>query len=289
MNKLLEQFPWFGIALGMNRSLTLYVYRCTVFLEQASSIKTVTLEIIQPPTGPVCPGQEVILTCTVVQTGAVTVLFLNWRLGSTALSVQYGSSSPSSGPDTLGGFITTAVFMTSTTSTVIVSNATLTSAALSNSNSTLSCISPPQDNTQRATIIVAGIEYCLCLCVLLHLYLHNNNIGAEGMPFGLQITASVSLTWLPPPNTNCTFNYTVNITNSSCSMTVYSSSTSLILTDLLTRGQNYSFAVAVTDSIGQYGPWSDQLRIVWEGELIIRSVVCLYPLHFALKSTWISF
>ena len=207
------------------------------------------------------------------------MLFLNWRLGSTALSVQYGSSNPSSGSHTLGDFITTAVFMTSTTSTVIVSNATLTSAALSNSNSTLSCISPPQDNTQRATIIVAGMEYCLC--VLLHLYLHNNNAGAEGMPDELQITASASLTWLPPPSTNCTFNYTVNITNSSCSMTVYSSSTSLILTDLLTRGQNYSFAVAVTDSTGQHGPWSDQLRIVWEGELIMLSVVCLHPLYFA--------
>ena len=97
-------------------------------------MKTVTLEVI---TGPVCPDQEVILTCTVVQTGAVAVTILYWRLGSTTLSVQYGSSSPSSGPHTLGDFITTAVFMTSTTSTVIVSIATLTSATLSNNNSTL--------------------------------------------------------------------------------------------------------------------------------------------------------
>ena len=122
----------------------------------AFGMKTVTLEVIQPCTGPVCPGQEVILTCTVIQTGAVAVTFLNWRLGSTALTVQYNSYSRSSGPDTLGDFITTAVFMSSTTSTVIVSNATLTSAALSNSNSTLSCISPPQD-IQTASIVVAGI------------------------------------------------------------------------------------------------------------------------------------
>ena len=90
-----------------------------------------------------------------------------------------------------------------------------------------------------------------------------------GIPFGLQVTESASLTWLPPPNTNCTFNYTVNITNSSCSMTVYSSSTSLILTDMLTRGQNYSFAVAVTDSTGQHGPWSDQLMVAWDGRIIV--------------------
>ena len=88
------------------------------------------------------------------------------------------------------------------------------------------------------------------------------HLGADSKPFGLQITTSASLTWLPPPNTNCTFNYTVNITNSSCSMTVYSSSTSLILTDLLTHGQNYSFAVAVTDSTGQHGPWSEQLHMM---------------------------
>ena len=104
------------------------------------------------------------------------------------------------------------------------------------------------------------------------------------MPFGLQTTAPASLTWLPPPSTNCVFNYTVNITNSSCSMTVYSSSTSLILTDLLTRGQNYSFAVAVTDSTGQHGPWSDQLRTVWEGKLVINAFYVL----ITTKSPWSS-
>ena len=52
-------------------------------------------------------------------------------------------------------------------------------------------------------------------------------------------------------------------------MTVYSSNTSLILTDLLTSGQNYSFAVAVTDSTGQHGPWSDQLLVTYDGRYIL--------------------
>ena len=52
-------------------------------------------------------------------------------------------------------------------------------------------------------------------------------------------------------------------------MTVYSSNTSLILTDLLTSGQNYSFAVAVTDSTGQHGPWSDQLMVTYHGMYIL--------------------
>ena len=54
-------------------------------------------------------------------------------------------------------------------------------------------------------------------------------------------------------------------------MTVYSSNTSLILTDLLTRGHNYSFAVAVTDSTGLHEPWSDQLIVIWDGEYIIKN------------------
>ena len=40
--------------------------------------------------------------------------------------------------------------------------------------------------------------------------------------------------------------------------------TSLILTNL-TRGENYSFAVAVTDSTGQHGAWSEELNVAWNG------------------------
>ena len=48
-------------------------------------------------------------------------------------------------------------------------------------------------------------------------------------------------------------------------MYVYSKSTSLILTDL-TRGENYSFAVAITDSTGQHGQWSEELlRVTQDG------------------------
>ena len=73
------------------------------------------------------------------------------------------------------------------------------------------------------------------------------------------------LTWLPPPNgSNCTFNYTVNITGSSFMTEQVYNSTSLTLTNL-TRGENYSFAVAVTDSAGQYGAWSEELNVTWNG------------------------
>ena len=94
-------------------------------------------------------------------------------------------------------------------------------------------------------------------------------MGASKPPINLTIFSA--LTWLPPAgDLNCTFNYTVNITSSSSvteqmSEQMYSNSTSLILTDL-TRGESYSFAVAVTDSTGQYGAWSEELRVTWDGE-----------------------
>ena len=95
-------------------------------------------------------------------------------------------------------------------------------------------------------------------------------LGAANSPSGLSITTNKSLTWLAPPNgpTDCVFNYTINITNYSSSSSCYSTSNteSLILTDdLITRGHNYSFAVAVTDSTGQHGPWSDQLAVTYDG------------------------
>ena len=130
----------------------------------AFGMKTVTLEVIQPSTGPVCPGQEIILTCTVAQASTSGVYFyLTWsyfQVGTNLTAITYDSGYLQSGPHTLGDFITTAVLMTSTISTVIVSNVTLKSAALSNSNSTLSCHSPPQDNTQTINIIVAGLYQC---------------------------------------------------------------------------------------------------------------------------------
>ena len=41
--------------------------------------------------------------------------------------------------------------------------------------------------------------------------------------------------------------------------------TSLTLTNL-TRGENYSFAVAVTDSTGKHGAWSEELNVAWNGK-----------------------
>ena len=116
--------------------------------------------------------------------------------------------------------------------------------------------------------------------------------GAASPPSNLSITSKppVSLTWLAPPNgpTDCVFNYTINITNYSSSSSCYSTSNteSLILTDdLITRGHNYSFAVAVTDSTGQHGPWSDQLTVTYDGIHILIYFI-LKTFYRLLYSPW---
>ena len=143
---------------------------CVLFLcliEVAVGIKTVALEVTQPAsTGPVCPGQEIILTCNVTQTGTVLDLNLNWKLQSLASTDHslYDINNPQSGPQALGDFITTAVFMITTDKGVILSNATLQSAAvLSNNNSVVTCKSPPQDNVQTVNITIAGMKICATL------------------------------------------------------------------------------------------------------------------------------
>ena len=144
----------------------LHFSQCTAFFQLVYGIKTLTLEIIQPNTGQVCPGQAVMLTCTVTQTGTLDgILVLAWSQfkpnSSTSTSV-YVNDDQMPGPHILGDFITTAEFMTSADSIKIVSNATIASAVLSNSNTNINCKSPSQANVQTTTITVAGmIDYKL--------------------------------------------------------------------------------------------------------------------------------
>ena len=139
----------------------LHASQCSAFFQLACGIKTVTLEVVQPSTGPVCPGQAVVLTCTVARTGILNGdLFLTWsqlKPNSSKTTRVYDKDDQMSGSLMLGDFITTAEFMTSADSTMIVSNATLVSAALSNSDTSINCKSPPQANVQTTTITVAGM------------------------------------------------------------------------------------------------------------------------------------
>ena len=169
----------------------------------------------------------------------------------------------------------------------VMSIATIDSVQISDHDNNITCRS--QISTTHWTITIAGKCFQRCANTVLTMYACINFFtkGAANSPSKLSIsTASeiVSLTWLAPPNgpTDCVFNYTINITNYSSSSSCYSTSNteSLILTtdndtdtdtnddtylNQLTHGHNYSFAVAVTDSTGKHGPWSDQLTVTYGG------------------------
>ena len=132
---------------------------CLVLISAAVAMKTVTMEVTQPSTaGPVCPGQEVTLTCTVTQTGGDTEnIILIWTR-YTSNSITHIQIHSGREPATFGDFIIYANLMNATNSTTIVSNMTLKSAAFANNNNNIYCRSPPHDISQTETIIVEGTQ-----------------------------------------------------------------------------------------------------------------------------------
>ena len=102
MKLVLEQLLWCqGTHVAFIDSVMFSYF--IVLIELAFGMKTVTLEVIQPSTGPVCPGQEVILTCTVVQTAGTSEVFLSWNYAGLNMTakITYDNSDPQSGPHIL--------------------------------------------------------------------------------------------------------------------------------------------------------------------------------------------
>ena len=217
---------------------------------QIQDLQIVCLQSVHPADiQEICPGEDVILSCNVTTiTSSTTTPTLVWRYTGSG-ELFYNKHITTEPTPHVEGLNISVKFFDNTSSTI--SNLTIANALVSHNNLNISCSSnvmiPGTVSMVKSKITIAG---------------------ATSPPLGLSIKHSKpTLTWLPPAgNLNCNFTYTVNITNSS-SVTeqMYSNSTSLILTDL-TRGENYSFAVAVTDSTGQHGPWSEELRVTWDGE-----------------------
>ena len=211
--------------------------------------------------------------CTITTTtGNIHVVNMQWRRAgaSSPAAVYLYTNHP---PQSFDGFTTNGYSIPPNT---LTSTATLTGAQFSHNNYVLECFStspviqPPRSLNE--TVVIEGmLPVCIHSCLISVYYLH---IGASTFPLNLNIISPTALTWLPPAgDLNCSFNYTINITRSLSvteQMHVPFNSTSLILTDLMiTRGENYSFAVAVTDSTGQHGPWSEELSVTWDGEYYI--------------------
>ena len=156
---------WFGIVQGSSVYVSTTVSQCCdhclVLIRAAVAMETVTMEVTQPSTaGPVCPGQEITLTCTITQTGNTENIILIWTLNisTSIVHIQYQSDylHLQSGPYAISGFNVYTELVNTTNSIAIVSNMILKSAAFGNNNNRIFCNSPPHDTSQTETIIVEG-------------------------------------------------------------------------------------------------------------------------------------
>ena len=111
-------------------------------------VDTVTLQPIQPASGSACPGQDVILNCTIVRvtnTPGVIPPVLTWQYrGDT---IAYNS------PQSDSSDFYTAVFHV--VNLTVMSTATIDSVPLSHHNSMINCLSP-QSTIHSETITIAG-------------------------------------------------------------------------------------------------------------------------------------
>ena len=160
---------WFGIVQGSSvygsTTVSQCCDHCLVLIRAAVAMETVTMEVTQPSTaGPVCPGQEVTLTCTVTQIGGDTgniILIWTLNISNSIVHIQYQSDylHLQSGPYAISGFNVYTELVNTTNSIAMVSNMTLKSAAFVNNNNRIFCNSPPQDTSQTETIIVEGTQF----------------------------------------------------------------------------------------------------------------------------------
>ena len=208
-----------------------------------------------------CPGSKVLLNCTVnaMQHSTSITPFLIWeQLESQPARVYYRNGMPNTAQ--LGDFATTAAF--SNNNYEIMSNATINDVSLLHNNKIISCFTPSSENFLTKSIKIAG--KCHRMTSIIMITLNYDYKGAEIPPSGLEVIVSsiepllLMITWQPPLHeANCTFNYTLNISNSSITQWHMFSSFNLLVLTNLSYEENYSFAVAIIDSIGQHGPWSE--------------------------------
>ena len=118
------------------------------FVGAASQSEVYTLQVIQPPDyGAVCPGEDLVLTCSISSMSAPPALY--WQQTDSAL-ISYYNGTPLSA--NFGDFTTTAHFGIDNYS--IVSNATLRGSVFSHDGVSVSCFSI--NSVDIIVIMIAG-------------------------------------------------------------------------------------------------------------------------------------
>ena len=147
---------------------TNYNYNTTceiVSLTASTAVTNTTLQVIQPANRPACPGEEVVLTCTVPPTKhSITVL--RWELlDANRTQVTYNGENITA---TLGDFI---IYTNGSFNRSSISSATLKGVLLSHNNITIGCRQPHNILKKIETVMIAG-----SYINQLQTFMHNKNI-----------------------------------------------------------------------------------------------------------------
>lgn len=124
---------------------------------------TVNLQVTTPPEGPFCPGENVVLTCSIqsIQKSMTIPPTMYWQQAGTK-KIRYYNGKPRL--NKFGYFDSTADF--SNNNYNIISNATLYNVLILHNGISVSCFTHSSP-TKRVIIRVAGIYSYFCLLVIL--------------------------------------------------------------------------------------------------------------------------
>lgn len=115
-----------------------------------ASQSTVVLQVITPVEKPPCPGETIVLSCSIHSSPQTMLPKLFWEQPG-FMAIRYHNGEPRSA--TVGDFTTIASY--SNNNYNIVSNATLKGATFSHNGISVSCYSPT--SVADKTITIAGI------------------------------------------------------------------------------------------------------------------------------------
>ena len=159
-------FVSLGKYIVSNRSSIIILYSFFWSLHAVASQSTVTLQVTVPPERPFCPGEDVVLTCSVnsMQKPTTVPPTMYWQQANTK-KIRYYNGRPRL--NMFGYFDSTADF--SNNNYNIISNATLRNVLILHNGISVSCFTHSFP-TMRVIIRVAGIYSYFCQLVILFIF-----------------------------------------------------------------------------------------------------------------------
>ena len=206
----------------------------------------------------VCPGDNVVLTCTVTGT------LIQWiNPVNNTNSVAYSVTSTPGTTGTVGKF--TVVFVSSV-SNVIKSEARLYNVSSHHNGSSIICKNVIMDISNQIEVVVSGKylnNYTITRYNLKTLYIGTPS-SPQNVTFSPLNSSSLILYWsVPLESRHCIVNYSVKVNNTW--QQLVTTNTSVVITDL-SVDSIYEIIVTGRDSEGRQGVNSDLLSITWDGK-----------------------